>query len=91
MQPHWFIEIIGLLGAFINTVSVLPQLIKTFKTRNVESLSLSFISYWFIGCFLLLVYSTVTSPTLPILLNYGLNSFFPLVLILMYLKYKKEK
>lgn len=83
-----FIDIIGLIGTFINTVSVLPQIFKTATSKNVSSLSLYFLLSWFIGCGLLLIYCSLTDTNLPILLNYFFNTLFPGILLVLYFKYK---
>ena len=83
-----FIEVIGYVGAIVNTASALPQLLKTFNTKNVSSLSLTFLWTWLVGCLLLLIYSSFIHFTIPIFINYSLNIIFPALLIIMYYKYK---
>jgi uncharacterized protein with PQ loop repeat len=82
------VEAIGLVGTLINTISVLPQIIKTILTKNVSSLSLMFLLSWFLGCGLLMIYCILTEASLPILLNYLFNTLFPGILLILYLKYK---
>lgn len=83
------IESIGYIATIINTVSVLPQIVKTYKSKDVSSLSLSFLLYWVIGCGLFLIYTLLTDGTLPVILSYALNTVFPSILIVLYLKYRK--
>ncbi len=45
-----YIEIIGLIAAFLTTAAFLPQVYKTWKTKDVSSLSLPMLL-----CFLLVL------------------------------------
>ncbi|MEI8570593.1 SemiSWEET transporter [Methylomonas sp. EFPC1] len=49
-------ELIGYLAATLTTASFLPQAIKTFKTRDTESLSLGMYSMFTLGVLLWLIY-----------------------------------
>jgi len=84
------IELIGYLGIFFNTMSTLPQIIKTYNTKDASSLSFLFLLFWALGCGLLLIYSILTHFTIPIAINYITNVVFPCILIFMFLKYKKK-
>jgi len=83
------IESIGYIGVILNTISTLPQLIKTYKTKDVNGLSFSFIFCWAIGCACMTCYAVLTTSTIPTIINYGLNVVFPLILLTMYYRYKK--
>lgn len=50
------IELIGYIAAVLTTASFLPQAIKTLKTRDTQSLSLSMYSIFCTGVFLWLIY-----------------------------------
>ncbi|MBD9363536.1 SemiSWEET transporter [Methylomonas sp. EbB] len=49
-------DLIGYLAATLTTASFLPQAIKTFKTRDTESLSLGMYSMFTLGVLLWLIY-----------------------------------
>lgn len=90
MEHNLYIEFLGYLGAIINTVSGVPQIIRTYKTKDVYSFSCSFIFSWALGCGLLLIYSFLTIYTLPVIINYSLNTAIPVVLLIMYVIYRKK-
>ncbi|AMK75330.1 MULTISPECIES: SemiSWEET transporter [Methylomonas] len=49
-------ELIGYLAASLTTASFLPQAIKTFRTRDTDSLSLGMYSMFTLGVLLWLIY-----------------------------------
>ncbi|MEW4923615.1 SemiSWEET transporter [Algibacter sp. 2305UL17-15] len=49
-------EIIGFAAALLTTIAFLPQVYKTWKTKDVSSLSLPMLVLFFIGIVLWLVY-----------------------------------
>ena len=51
-----FYEIIGLVAAFITTASFLPQVFKTYKTKDTSGLSLTMYLTFFVGIVLWLIY-----------------------------------
>lgn len=83
------IELIGHVGAFLLSLSSAPQLIKTFKTKNTEGLSLNMLLLWGFGCALMGVYVWYTSKQLPLLINYAFNTTLVFTNIYLYLKYRK--
>lgn len=49
-------EIIGFSAAILTTAAFLPQVYKTWKTKDVSGLSLPMLIMFFVGVFLWLVY-----------------------------------
>ena len=88
MQNLNFIEIIGLIAATLTTASFLPQVFKTWKTKDVSGLSLPMFSMFFIGVCLWIVYGIYKdSPSLIIGNSIAvINSF-----LLIYFKIKYDK
>ena len=82
-----FYEIIGLLAACITTASFLPQVFKTYKTKDTSGLSLTMYIAFFIGIFLLLIYG-IHLNSLPMILANVITAMLSLFLIIMKLKYK---
>ena len=80
-------EILGLIAAFITTASFVPQVYKTWKTKSVESLSLTMYSAFFIGIVLWLIYG-IHLNSLPMILANSITSVLALLLIIFKLKYK---
>jgi MtN3 and saliva related transmembrane protein len=50
------IDIIGYIAAFLTTLSYLPQVIKTIKTRNTSGISLLMYSMLTAGLFMWMIY-----------------------------------
>ena len=80
-------EIIGLLAAFITTASFLPQVIKTYKTKDTSGLSLTMYITFFIGIVLWLIYG-IHLNSLPMILANFITAILSLFLIIMKLKHK---
>lgn len=60
---------IGLLAGFCTTISFLPQVIKTWRTRHTADLSLGMFLVFTIGCILWLTYGILTQEIAIILPN----------------------
>ena len=59
------IEIIGFLAAVLTTAAFLPQVYKTWKTKDVSSLSLPMLILFFIGIVSWLIYGVLkNSPSM---------------------------
>ena len=82
-----FYEIIGLLAAFITTASFLPQVFKTYKTKDTSGLSLTMYIVFFIGIVLWLIYG-IHLNSLPMILANFITAILSLFLIIMKLKHK---
>ncbi|MEM6261793.1 MAG: SemiSWEET transporter [Bacteroidota bacterium] len=61
MQTTDLIEGIGFLAGVLTTISFLPQVIKTWKSRSAKDLSLGMFSIFCTGVLLWLVYGLLTS------------------------------
>jgi MtN3 and saliva related transmembrane protein len=80
-----YIEIIGFVAAFLTTAAFLPQVYKTWKTKDVTGLSLPMLSMFFVGILAWLVYGLLKdSPSLIFANSITLVSSF----ILVYFKIK---
>lgn len=62
------IDIIGITAGMLTTISFLPQVIKTWKSRSAGDLSLSMFSIFFAGVALWLTYG-IAIGDLPIILS----------------------
>jgi len=60
------VTLIGLAAAFCTTISLLPQVIQTWRTRSTKDLSLPMFLIFTVGVFLWLVYGLYTND-LPII------------------------
>ena len=82
-----FYEILGLLAATLTTVSFLPQVYKTWKTKSTEGLSLTMYLIFFVGVVLWLIYG-LHIKSLPVIIANLITSVLALFLVIMKLKYK---
>ncbi len=64
--PMSGITFIGLAAAFCTTVSFVPQVMRTWRTRSTEDISLSMFLVFTIGIFLWLLYGLLTAD-LPVI------------------------
>ena len=80
-----YIEIIGFVAAFLTTAAFLPQVYKTWKTKDVTGLSLPMLAMFFVGILAWLVYGLLKdSPSLIFANTITLVSAF----LLLYFKIK---
>lgn len=78
------IEFLGYLGSAVLVIASLPQVIKCYRDGHAHGLSAITVWLWTIGMFLLLMYVSLTSLDLALLLNYLVNFIFASIM----LKYK---
>lgn len=79
------LTILGLIAGTITTLSFLPQVIKSWKSRRTKDISLPMYLLLLLGIFLWLVYG-FSIMDLPILFANGAT--FVLILVVLYLKLK---
>lgn len=82
--------IIGSIAGLLTSVAAIPQVIKVFKEKKVENLSLLMISITTLGVFLWVIYGMIKNET-PIIISNGVSTFFNTVLLILYFKYKNHK
>jgi len=82
------IEVLGLIAACLTTYAFLPQVYKTWKTKDVSAFSLPTFSLFFVGIVFWLVYGILKESLSMILANSitVLSSFALLVFIYKYRK-----
>ncbi len=52
-------NVIGFMAAVVGTGLMLPQVIKTIKTRKVKDVSFLMLFFYFLNCFLWLIYGVL--------------------------------
>jgi len=62
-------EFLGVLGSLIICASIIPQLIKTYRTKSAKDISISYLVTLMLGVVLLMVYSIYVRDTVFILGN----------------------
>jgi MtN3 and saliva related transmembrane protein len=63
------VEIIGLIAAILTTSAFLPQVYKTWKTKNAKSLSMPMLLLFFIGIILWFIYGILLNSLSLIIAN----------------------
>ena len=85
-------EVIGYIGSVLLILSLSPQLIKTYKTKNANDISFRFITMQIITCLVLLTYTSL-NLYIPLMIANGailLEFIFFLILKLTYDKNKQQ-
>jgi len=84
-----YIEIIGLIAAVLTTAAFLPQVYKTWRTKDVSGLSLMMFLMFFTGIALWLIYGfLIKSP--PLILANGITVVSSFLLLYFIIKYGKK-
>ena len=81
------ITIIGLIAALFTTVSLLPQLIKVYKTKSTKDISTSMFTLFGCGVLLWFVYGVFVND-LPIIVANSLAFIQAAVILFFKAKYK---
>jgi MtN3 and saliva related transmembrane protein len=84
------IRTIGFLAGILTTISFLPQVIKTWRTKRVEDFNLLFMLLFTIGLIFWLVYGIIINEW-PIILANSVTLVLNFVLLWMKLKYKNKQ
>lgn len=83
-------EIIGLIAAVLTTGAFVPQVLKTWRSKDVEGLSLTMYSVFFVGIILWLVYGIMIESLVVILANI-ITAILAFILVFFKLKYHNKK
>lgn len=81
-------EIIGLIAAVLTTSAYVPQVVKTWKTKLADDLSLTMYITMFIGIILWLLYGIHLNSLAMILAN-SITAMLTFLLIVFKLRYKQ--
>jgi MtN3 and saliva related transmembrane protein len=81
------ITIIGLIAALFTTVSLLPQLIKVYKTKSTKDISTGMFTLFGVGVLLWFVYGVFVND-LPIIVANSLAFIQAAVILFFKAKYK---
>jgi len=84
-----YVEIIGFAAAFLTTAAFLPQVYKTWKTKDVSALSMPMLFMFITGIILWLVYALyIDSPSMIVANTITTGS--SVLLIYFKIKYSKK-
>ena len=89
MENH-LAEIIGFSAAFLGAVHMVPQLVKSLKTKSVEDVSFYMIFLYFFATGLWAVYGYMVD-SMPVLVGDGFNFLVTCTLLIVKLKYDREE
>ena len=84
------IDTIGSLAAILTTASFVPQVWKTFRTRDVSGISLVMSSLFTVGVALWLVYGILIMAW-PIIIANVITTSLALMILAMKLRYSKPR
>jgi MtN3 and saliva related transmembrane protein len=83
-----FIEGIGLLAAALTTYSFVPQVYKTWKTKDVSAFSMTTFSMFFIGIVCWLIYG-IYKQSLSMILANSITMILSFIILIFIFKYRK--
>ncbi|MEN8123909.1 MAG: SemiSWEET transporter [Bacteroidota bacterium] len=86
---NWSIEIIGIIAAVLTTFGFAPQVIKSYKTKNVEGVSLTMYLVMFFGLIFWLIYGFLIDSFAIKLANI-VSGILVFTLILLRITYKNK-
>jgi len=81
--------VIGTIAGILTSVSMIPQLIKVLKEKDVENLSWGMIAVLLTGVSLWVVYGIMKTEW-PIILSNGFSVLVNTTLLIYYFKYKNK-
>jgi len=82
-------EIVGYIAAVVGTSLMLPQVIKSIKTKHVADLSFMMVILYFLNCVLWLVYGVLISA-MPVILCNAIAIIISIILMTLKVKYNKK-
>jgi MtN3 and saliva related transmembrane protein len=82
-------QIIGLAAGVLTTISFLPQLLRTIKTRSSRDLSIGMVCFFLFGIILWLIYG-VMAKALPIILANGVTLILASILLVLIIRYRNR-
>ncbi|MEK6828796.1 MAG: SemiSWEET transporter [Nanoarchaeota archaeon] len=83
-------EIIGFVATGLTTGSLVPQVIKIYRTKDASSISLSMYVMYFVGILMWIAYGFHLDST-PIHISNFFGFIFSLSIIIMKIRYKNNK
>lgn len=81
-------EIVGYIGCFFLSIYLIPQVLKTYKTKNTDGLSPWFISIGITASILMLTYGMLIAAY-PVVISNTIILINNIILLTLYNKYNK--
>lgn len=85
-----FTEIIGLFAGTCVTISVIPQILKVWKTKKVREISLRTFGILTFGILVWIIYG-VLKKDFPIIITNSISLCLNLIMVYFLIYYEKEK
>jgi MtN3 and saliva related transmembrane protein len=82
-----FVTFLGLLAATLTTLSFVPQVIKTWKTKSAQDFSVGMLIAFCLGVFLWLIYGIYISA-LPVILANAITLLLAGIILFFKVKFK---
>ena len=89
LTPAYLTDAVGSIAAFLTTVSFVPQVWQTFRTRDVSGISLGMYSVFTVGIALWLAYGLMLQAW-PIMIANALTLLLALSILMMKLLYAQN-
>ena len=84
------VEIIGTLAGIFTTIAAIPQILKAWKSKEVDDVSPLMFCILILGVFLWTVYGVIKMDY-PIILTNGISVILNVTMFSLILKYRKSK
>jgi MtN3 and saliva related transmembrane protein len=84
-----YIGIIGFVAAFCTTVSFVPQVLQTWRTRDLSGISLSMYSFFTFGIMVWLIYGLLQNDW-PLVIANAITGSLSLTILVMKIKYSNN-
>ncbi|MBI5674892.1 MAG: SemiSWEET transporter [Nitrospirae bacterium] len=81
-----YTAVIGLIAGACTTISLLPQVIKTFKTRETKDISMAMYIILISGMLLWIIYGVLIEAP-PVILANALSMLLALIILIFKIKY----
>jgi MtN3 and saliva related transmembrane protein len=82
-------NIIGYMAGFLTTISLVPQVIKTLKTKSANDLSLGMLWTFNLGILFWLAYGMLTVDK-PLILWNAITMFMALLILTLKIRYRQK-
>jgi MtN3 and saliva related transmembrane protein len=84
-----WIEVVGLSGSVLSSITFMPQVYQTWKTKSVGDLNLSMMMIVFLSTVIWLIYG-IGKLLLPVIICNGIICFLSILLVYFKLRYRKK-
>ena len=84
-----YIDLIGYFGSFLTSITFIPQVYKTWKTKSVGDLSLTMMLIVVTSCIVWLIYA-IALMLWPVIIANGIIGVLSLILVYFKFAYSKK-